>query len=68
MSDNAFNRISGVTAAATLANVDNKISGGGQLGTASMTLINQAKGTIDATGKNALVINTGANTVTNAEP
>jgi hypothetical protein len=66
LSNNALNRLSGATAAATLTNVDNKIEGAGQLGDGSMTLINQAKGVIDADGTAALFINTGANTVANA--
>ena len=61
------NQLYGVTAATTLTNVDNIISGVGQLGASQLTLINQAAGVIDATGtSNALVINTGSATVTNA--
>ena len=41
----------------TLTNVDNTISGAGQIGAGQMTLINE--GTIIATGTNALVIDTG---------
>ena len=66
LSDNAFNHVLGVTGAATLTNIDNTISGAGQLGDGKLTLINDAKGTIDATGTMALVINTGAATITNA--
>ena len=47
----------------TFTNVDNVISGAGQLGGGSLTLING--GTIIANGANALVIDTGANDVTN---
>jgi hypothetical protein len=66
LSNNALNRVSGVTAAATFTNVNNKISGAGQLGVGSMILVNQAKGVIDANGSVALFINTGTNTITNA--
>ena len=55
--------IFGATADATLTNVDNTISGAGQLGNGQLTLVNE--GTIDADGTNALVIDTGAHTVTN---
>jgi hypothetical protein len=47
-----------------LTNVDNTISGAGQLGNGQLTLVND--GTIVATGTNALVIDTGPNAVTNA--
>ena len=47
----------------TLTNVDNTISGAGQLGDGQMTLVNE--GSIVATGSNALVIDTGANTIVN---
>ena len=48
----------------TLTNVDNTISGAGQLGAGQMTLVND--GTIVATGSNALIIDTGANAVINS--
>ena len=48
---------------AVLTNVDNIISGAGQLGGGSLTLDNQ--GLIDADGANALVIDTGANAIVN---
>jgi hypothetical protein len=51
--------ITGATADATLDNVDNTISGYGELGGGHLTLINEAKGTIDATAA-ALVVNTGS--------
>jgi VCBS repeat-containing protein len=64
LSDSADNVIFGGTGAAVLTNVDNTISGAGQLGDGQLTLVNQ--GTIVATGSNALVIDTAANTVTNS--
>jgi hypothetical protein len=49
---------------AMLTNVDNTISGAGQLGGGQLTLVNQ--GTILANGSNALVIDTGTNAVGNS--
>ncbi|MEO8927557.1 MAG: hypothetical protein ABI306_10395 [Caulobacteraceae bacterium] len=66
LGDNALNTIRGVGAAATLTNVDNTISGAGRLGAGRMTLINEAKGVIDATGTLALNIDTGSSTIVNA--
>jgi T1SS-143 domain-containing protein len=63
LSDSAHNIISGSLPGVTLTNVDNTISGAGQLGAGQMTLVND--GTIVATGLHALVIDTGANVVTN---
>ena len=63
LSDNDNNVIFGGAATATLINVDNTISGAGQLGAGQMTLVNA--GTIVADGSHALVIDTGSNTVVN---
>jgi hypothetical protein len=49
----------------TLTNVDNTISGGGQLGNGQLTLVNEASGVIEGNG-GALIINTGGNTISNA--
>ena len=57
--------ITGTVAADTLNNVDNLISGYGQLGAGTMTLANQAKGTIEAL-VGTITVDTGARTVTNA--
>jgi hypothetical protein len=63
----ASNQVYGATAATTLTNVDNTISGAGQLGAGQLTLVNDASGVIDATGtSHALVVNPGAGTVSNA--
>jgi hypothetical protein len=51
--------ITGVAAGDTLDNVDNIISGYGEIGAGQLTLINETKGTIEATVA-ALVINTGS--------
>ncbi len=64
LSDSAANVISGTSADVTLTNVDNIISGAGQIGIGQLTLINE--GTIDATGANSLTVDTGANVVTNS--
>ncbi|WP_246682665.1 Ig-like domain-containing protein, partial [Mesorhizobium sp. B3-2-1] len=64
LSDSDWNVISGTSADVTLTNVDNIISGAGQLGGGLLSLNNQ--GTIVATGTHALVINAGANTTVNS--
>ena len=64
MSDNSENVIFGSDPSVTLTNVDNVISGAGQIGEGQMTLVNE--GSIIADGTNALVIDTGVNTVINS--
>ncbi|PPQ16966.1 hypothetical protein CV770_23205, partial [Bradyrhizobium sp. AC87j1] len=64
LSDNSENTVSGGVSDVTLTNVDNTISGAGQLGEGTLILVNQ--GTINATGTNALEIDTGSNTVVNS--
>jgi hypothetical protein len=66
LTDTNTNQITGVTGAATLTNVNNTISGAGALGGGLMTLVNQAAGVINASGTNALIIDTGGATLTNA--
>jgi hypothetical protein len=63
LSDNSNNVIFGGTTSATLINIDNVISGAGQLGNGQMTLVNS--GTILANGVNALIVDTGSNVITN---
>jgi hypothetical protein len=63
LSDSAYNVISGSLPSVTFNNVDNVISGAGQLGGGSLSLTNG--GTIIASGVNALVIDTGSNVVVN---
>ena len=65
MGDYSGNRISGAAATDVLNNVNNTIKGAGQLGNGALTLINGAAGVVDATGSNALVVNTGTIAVTN---
>ncbi|MEZ2331159.1 beta strand repeat-containing protein, partial [Mesorhizobium sp. RCC_202] len=64
LSDSAFNIISGTGPDVTLVNVDNTISGAGQLGDGMLSLDN--RGTIIASGTNALVIDTGGSVVANS--
>src|SRR4029079_13663044 len=61
LSDDSGNVIFGGTEYAKLINVDNTISGAGQI--TGLTLRNE--GIIRATGSNALTINTGSNAVMN---
>ena len=56
--------ITGTVAGDTLDNVDNTISGYGQLGNGLMTLKNEVKGTINATG-GILTVDTGKNSILN---
>ena len=64
LSDKADNVIFGGSANAVLTNVDNTITGAGELGDGQLTLVNA--GTIIANGTNALVVDTGTNIVTNS--
>jgi hypothetical protein len=64
LSDSSGNAIIGTASDVTLTNVDNTISGAGQIGGGQLTLVNG--GAIIATGANALVIDTGANVIANA--
>ena len=61
---NEEDEITGAASPDTLTNVNNTISGAGDLGGGQMTLVNDAKGVIDATG--ILSIITGANEIINA--
>ena len=66
LTDNANNVITGAGAGAMLTNIDNTISGSGQLGGGQLTLVNDQLGTIDATGPDApLIIDTQGNVVVN---
>src|SRR5262249_41293132 len=64
MCDRAGNEIIGTGTDVLFTNVDNTISGAGELGGGQMMLLNQ--GTIIANGTNALDIDTGANAVVNS--
>ncbi len=72
MSNNGNNRIYGNAPNYRLVNVNNTISGAGQLGTAQMRLTNQAAGVINAnqaaskTVPGTLTLNTGQALITNA--
>jgi hypothetical protein len=63
LSDDAGNVISGTLSGVNLVNVDNTISGAGQLGAGQLDLDNA--GDIIATGTHALVIDTGDNVIEN---
>ncbi len=65
MSDSANNRLYGSNASLQLVNANNTISGAGQIGIGSLNLVNEAAGVIDATGTNALVLNTGGDLIFN---
>ncbi|AZD28183.1 type I secretion C-terminal target domain-containing protein [Pseudomonas chlororaphis] len=64
LSDNAQNVIFGGSADTVLTNVDNRISGAGQLGAGQMILANA--GLILASGMNNLVLDTGTHTISNS--
>jgi hypothetical protein len=64
LSDSDANIISGTGADVTLTNIDNTISGAGQIGDGTLTLDNH--GTIIASGTHALTIDTGANISVNS--
>ncbi|MBP5085017.1 VCBS domain-containing protein [Pseudomonas chlororaphis] len=64
LSDNAQNVIFGGSVDTVLTNVDNRISGAGQLGAGQMILANA--GLILASGLNSLVLDTGTHTITNS--
>jgi hypothetical protein len=64
LSDSSGNVIRGTVSDVTLTNVDNIISGAGELGDGRMILVNQ--GTITANGTQALEIDTGINVVLNS--
>ena len=64
LTDDANSLIIGGSAVATFVNVDNTISGAGQLGGGLMTLANS--GTIIADGTHVLEINTGATAISNS--
>ena len=63
LSDSSQNVVFGGDPSAVLDNVDNTISGAGQFGNGTLTLQNE--GVIEATGANALVIDTRANAIVN---
>ena len=64
LGDNPNNHITGAMAGDALINQNNVIEGSGQLGEGTLTLTND--GTIDATGGNALVVNTSVAITNNA--
>jgi hypothetical protein len=66
LSDNGGNTVSGTSAAVTLDNIDNMISGAGSLDNGQLSLVNKTAGVIDAVGTNPLILNSGSNSIVNA--
>jgi hypothetical protein len=66
LSDNSGNTMSGTSAAVTLDNVDNTISGAGILGDGQLAIVNEAAGMIDAVGNNPLILDSGSNAIVNS--
>jgi hypothetical protein len=67
LNDHSNDFILGLAAADVLTNVDNTISGGGQLGDGQLTLVNQAAGLIEGGATtNALTLDTGSGSFSNA--
>ncbi len=64
LSDNSQDLVTGGGQITLLSNVDNTISGAGQIGGGQLALANNA--VIDASGANALTIDTGGNIVANS--
>ncbi len=64
LSANGASTIDAAAAGSTLTNVDNKITGVGQLGSSNLTIVNEAGGKLKANGALPLVI--AAPTVTNS--
>ncbi len=62
----AANKITGASAGATLTNVNDRITGAGMLGAGKLVLVNQSGGTITGNDPTALIIDTGANVISNA--
>jgi hypothetical protein len=63
---NKNNTLTATQLSVVLTNIDNRIEGSGKLGGNRMTLVNQAGGVIDADGKVALTLASGAKTIANA--
>jgi hypothetical protein len=59
-------RIYGASSSTKLVNVDNTIIGRGWLGLGTMVFVNEAKGVVEATGAQGLVVNVGASSMVNA--
>ena len=66
LGDTAVNTISAASTGQTLINVDNLITGDGQIGVGNMGLINQATGIIHEDGVSGMFIDTGGSAVVNA--
>ena len=60
------NIIEGGTATDVLSNINNTISGSGQIGAGTLTFVNGTAGVVNANVSNALTLNTGASAATNS--
>jgi hypothetical protein len=63
LADSSLSVITGGATNDLLANINNTIAGAGQFGNGQLNIDNQASGVINATGANALIVNTGSFTV-----
>ncbi|MDQ2859480.1 MAG: hypothetical protein M3T55_01870 [Pseudomonadota bacterium] len=66
LGENSNDLLVGASTSVTLANIDNIIAGGGDLGGGKLILVNGAKGQIQSEGATVLTIDSGANAVVNA--
>ncbi len=66
LGDTAVNTISAASSGQTLNNVNNLITGDGQIGVGNMGLVNQAGGIIHEDGVSGMFIDTGGSAVVNA--
>jgi len=66
LGDSPSNKVRGVASGDALGNASATISGAGMLGGGVMTLINRSAATIDGNGRNALIVDTGANRIANS--
>ncbi len=66
LSNSATNRIYSTNSADQLINVDNTISGAGQIGVGQLMLVNQTKGVINANQRTALTLNGGSSLMMNS--
>lgn len=66
LGDTAVNTISAAASGQTLINVNNLITGDGQIGVGNMGLVNQAAGVIHEDGVSGMFIDTGGSAVVNA--
>ncbi len=66
LSNSGSNKITGATPTAALINIDDKITGAGQLGAGKLALTNDVAGVIDGNAASTLTIDTGSTAIANA--